>query len=86
MLVALLVLASCSPEPEANQDQSVPAVAVSNMPGSGTAAKQASLLLPVPQDRAQLERMLSMGYTVHEDHLHAPGVTACPKMSEDPVK
>ena len=26
-----------------------------------------------------------MGYTVHEDHLHAPGVTSCPKMSENPV-
>lgn len=35
-------------------------------------------MIPVPADKAQLERMLAMGYTVHEDHMHAPGVKECP--------
>ena len=35
-------------------------------------------MIPVPSDKVQLERMLTMGYTVHEDHLHSPGVKECP--------
>ena len=35
-------------------------------------------MIPVPTDKAQLERVLAMGYTVHEDHMHAPGVKECP--------
>lgn len=44
------------------------------------------LWIPMPKDKAQLQRLLAMGYTIHEDHLHAPGVTSCPKMSENPVQ
>ena len=43
-------------------------------------------MIPIPKDQAQLKRLLAMGYTVHEDHLHAPGVTSCPKMSENPIQ
>jgi hypothetical protein len=42
-------------------------------------AKQAAMhSIPVPKDKAQLDRMLAMGYTVHEDHMHPPGVKECP--------
>jgi hypothetical protein len=44
------------------------------------------LMIPMPKDKAQLKRLLAMGYTIHEDHLHAPGVIGCPKMSENPVQ
>jgi hypothetical protein len=44
------------------------------------------LMIPIPKDPAQLKRLLAMGYKIHEDHLHAPGVTSCPKMSENPVQ
>lgn len=33
--------------------------------------------IPIPADKAQLKRMLAMGYTVHEDHMHPPGVKEC---------
>ena len=46
---------------------------------------QQAQLVSVPKDPAQLKRLESLGYTVHEDHLHAPGVTTCPKMGDDPV-
>jgi hypothetical protein len=46
------------------------------MTSKPTAAQAA--MIPVPTDKAQLERMLAMGYTVHEDHMHAPGVKECP--------
>ncbi|MEO5971978.1 MAG: hypothetical protein ABIP91_01240 [Sphingomicrobium sp.] len=39
----------------------------------------------VPTDPVALRKLQAMGYTVHDDHLHAPGVAACPKMSDDPV-
>ena len=35
-------------------------------------------MIPVPKDKAQLARMVSMGYTVHENHMHPPGVKSCP--------
>jgi hypothetical protein len=35
-------------------------------------------MLVVPKDKSQLQRMLAMGYTVHEDHMHPPGVKECP--------
>jgi hypothetical protein len=34
-------------------------------------------MIPVPKEQAQLQRMLAMGYTVHEDHMHPPGVKEC---------
>ena len=83
LLVAFACLAACSQQKPAEvRDEAGPAAPVS-LPAP-TPAKQA-LMLPVPKERAQLERLLAMGYTRHEDHLHAPGVTSCPKMSENPV-
>jgi hypothetical protein len=35
-------------------------------------------LIPIPKDKAQLNRLLAMGYTVHKDHMHPPGVKECP--------
>jgi hypothetical protein len=35
-------------------------------------------LIPIPKDKAQLDRLLAMGYTIHENHMHPPGVKECP--------
>jgi hypothetical protein len=35
-------------------------------------------LIPIPKDKAQLARLLAMGYTIHQDHMHPPGVKSCP--------
>lgn len=44
-----------------------------------------AMTLPIPEEAAQLQRLVSMGYKIHEDHLDPPGVATCPKMSDNPV-
>lgn len=80
-LCLLLALAACSQQ---KHDRTAEQKAV---PPALVPAKvsKATLMIPLPKDTAQLKRLLAMGYTVHDDHLHAPGVTTCPKMSENPV-
>jgi hypothetical protein len=83
LLVAILALAACSQQrheqASAQKGSPVPEI----LPAK---ASKAALMIPIPKDQARLKRLLAMGYTVHEDHLHAPGVTSCPKMSENPVQ
>ena len=54
------------PSPAAGQSM-IPAKAMAEMH-----------LIPIPKDKAQLNRLLAMGYTVHKDHMHPPGVKECP--------
>lgn len=56
----------------------VPPVAATPSMVSGNPATAQAAMIPVPADKQQLDRMLAMGYTVHEDHMHAPGVKECP--------
>jgi tRNA G26 N,N-dimethylase Trm1 len=35
-------------------------------------------MMEIPADKRQLERLLAMGYSVHENHMHPPGVKNCP--------
>ncbi|WP_155265414.1 hypothetical protein [Sphingomonas segetis] len=88
LIVALTCLAACSQQkqPHAVDTGAENVVAAARAPTSMPAQpRKAALMIPIPKDPAQLERLLAMGYSVHEDHLHAPGVTSCPKMSENPV-
>ena len=80
----LLILAVCAcAKPAAQQAQRQPksalvtstSAAQSAMPGKTSAAMH---FIAVPKDKAQLDRLLAMGYTVHNDHMHPPGVKACP--------
>ena len=79
----LLALAACSQQRHEQTSQRQGARAPAILPAK---VSKAALMIPIPKDQAQLKRLLAMGYTVHEDHLHAPGVTSCPKMSENPVQ
>lgn len=47
-------------------------------PVAGKSAAMKPAMLEVPADKAQLQRLMAMGYTVHDDHLHPPGVKECP--------
>lgn len=47
----------------------------STMPRKGRGSMH---LIAIPTDKAQLDRMLAMGYTIHNDHMHPPGVKQCP--------
>lgn len=51
------------------------AAAQSMIAGRATAEMR---LIPIPSDKAQLNRMLAAGYTIHKDHMHPPGVKSCP--------
>ena len=87
LLVALLVLgaAACGQQPESKEVAAAPAPAATPM--AQPTAAQKSMLVPIPDDKAQLLRLETMGYTVHDDHLHLPGVKACPMdMSGGPVQ
>jgi hypothetical protein len=46
-------------------------------PTAGAKPVAMAKMIPIPKDKAQLDRMLAMGYTVHEDHMHPPGVKEC---------
>jgi|KBSSwiStaDraftv2_1062776.scaffolds.fasta_scaffold03736_18 hypothetical protein len=80
-IIMLVGLASCGDagdQPVARRSaQPTAAEAPAKSMASKPVAAQAAMI-PVPTDKAQLERMLAMGYTVHEDHMHAPGVKECP--------
>jgi len=54
------------------------AIAATAQPMIGGKAAAEMHLIPIPKDKAQLDRMLAMGYTVHRDHMHPPGVKECP--------
>jgi hypothetical protein len=45
---------------------------------AGKTAPTKATLLEVPEDKQQLDRLLAMGYTVHDEHLHPPGTKECP--------
>ena len=82
-ILVLLGVAACGKEadPAAQQPPTQPAAvtpAASQPKVDGKPAMAQAAMIPVPADKAQLERMLTMGYTVHEDHLHSPGVKECP--------
>jgi hypothetical protein len=82
----LLLLGACSEsQPEREASAAAPAAAAELPTVAAASAPQTSPLMAMPEDAEALKRLQAMGYTVHEDHLHAPGVTSCPKMGDDPV-
>jgi hypothetical protein len=77
-ILVLLGLAACGKEADPGAQQPPAQPAAMSPARSGKPAMAQAAMIPVPADKAQLERMLTMGYTVHEDHLHSPGVKECP--------
>ena len=95
LLIAFALLplvGSCARHKPAGQRAAPTKIAVPVIPATMTGRVsnpkgwKGPLMVPKPKDKARLKRLLAMGYTIHEDHLHAPGVVGCPKMSENPVQ
>lgn len=81
LLLAGLIACGKEADPESVQTPAKAAPATAMAAQSMVAGKQATAkaeMIPVPSDKQQLERMLAMGYTVHEDHMHPPGMKECP--------
>jgi hypothetical protein len=82
-LLLLLAAGACGSEgertasPPAQDAAAAPPMAPqSTVAGNAAAAKPA--MLEVPADKAQLQRLTALGYTVHEEHMHPPGTKECP--------
>lgn len=89
-LMALLALglAACGEE-QAGDGDATPILTAPSGPQSsvaGTPAPTKASLLAVPDDQAELQRMIDLGYTVHDEHLHPPGAKECPLMGGDMVQ
>lgn len=83
IFVLVFALAACGKQNHGSTVQAppqsvTPAAAAgpqSKMPENATAEMK---LIPIPKDKGQLGRLIAMGYTVHQNHMHPPGVRSCP--------
>jgi hypothetical protein len=94
IIIAALLLSACG---QANQAEEAPAPETAEVPAASAPAQpmqpmqpkpgQSSPLMAIPEDPEAVKKLEAMGYTIHQDqgHLHAPGVTTCPMMGNDPV-
>ena len=76
VLIALAACA-CNRQPQDNHAAPAPAIPKEVIATKAPASKPPSVV-PLPKDKAQLDRMILAGYTPHGNHLHAPGVIECP--------
>lgn len=81
-MVLVLALAACGKQTDRKAAQAPTAAAMPNLPAKQSAMPGKAMpemqLIPIPKDKAQLARLIAMGYTVHNDHMHPPGVKSCP--------
>lgn len=85
VFVFLLVLGACSPQPDEQANEAAAAAPPTVAPGDADPVARQAALMSVPKDPEAVKKLQAMGYNVHDDHLHAPGVSACPKMGDDPI-
>jgi hypothetical protein len=80
LLIALGSLA-CNRTPEERSPGPKPAETVETATAPDRQST-APLVLPMPKDQQELDRLILAGYTPHGDHLHPPGVKNCPLAKE----
>lgn len=77
-ILLLFGLAGCGKQPVPAHEQTVKPVTTAVGAQSMPARPAAMHFIAVPKEKAQLDRLLAMGYTIHNDHMHPPGVKECP--------
>ncbi len=85
IVVVLLALGACSEQPARQASEIAPPAAVPTATVDPQAPALQASMASIPKDPGALKKLEGMGYTVHEDHMHAPGVISCPKMGDDPI-
>ena len=76
LLVILVVGAgACERQP---QESAAPSTTPENVLASPGPVSKPPDLIPKPDDKAELDRLILAGFTPHADHMHAPGVNECP--------
>ena len=77
LLLALTLVCACNRE--AQERTAAPAASVPNeIVAMPTAQSSAPLVVTMPKDQAEIDRMILAGYTPHGSHLHPPGMKKCP--------
>ncbi len=86
--LALLAIGATACEQSVPQrNEAPPAPVAPEVASAPSAAANKSMLIPLPADKAQVVRLEAMGYTVHDNHLHLPGVDKCPMdMGASPIQ
>lgn len=84
-MAALLILGlyACGDD---RDPASAPPVDAPQSTVAGAPVPTKAALIAVPGDKAELQRLIDLGYTVHDDHLHPPGAKECPLMGGDMVQ
>ena len=80
LLIALAIVA-CNREPQESAAAPVPTIPDEVLVTQGPKSN-APLVIPMPKDQGELDRMILAGYTPHGTHLHPPGVKKCPLAQE----
>ena len=81
-IVLVLGVAACGKQTDPKTGQAPTAAAIPNVPAKQSAMPGKAMaemhMIPIPKDKAQLARLIAAGYTIHQNHMHPPGVKSCP--------
>lgn len=76
-LLVLTLLCAC--DREAQDRSAAPAASVpKEIVATPTAQSSAPMVIAMPKDQAEIDRMILAGYMPHGNHLHPPGMKKCP--------
>ena len=81
LLIPTIALLVCACDRETKGSAAAPpptAVPEATSAKQSTPTSKAPLVLPLPKDQKELDRLILAGYTPHGNHLHPPGVLECP--------
>jgi hypothetical protein len=82
-ILLLIALGSCACDRGAEERASAPRPAAPpEVVTTQAQQSKAPLVLPLPKDQKELDRLILAGYTPHGNHLHPPGVKNCPLAKE----
>ena len=82
-LLLLIALGTCACD-RASEERASETKPAAPVEAAATPKQQskAPLVLPMPKDQKELDRLILAGYTPHGEHLHPPGVKSCPFAKE----
>lgn len=81
LLLIVLGATACERSPEERASAPSP-IAPADVTATQAPQSKAPLVLPMPKDQKELDRLILAGYTPHGTHLHPPGVKNCPLAKE----
>lgn len=81
LLLVVLGASGCDQAQEERAPAPAPATPA-EMNTTQAPQSKAPLVLPIPKDQKELDKLILAGYTPHGSHLHPPGVKNCPLAKE----